>query len=294
MELLTYCPICNNIEFSNFLKTKDYFYSKKEFTIQECLSCGFRFTNPRPQEFEINSYYDSENYLSHSSQKRGVIPYFYNLIKNISIKKKFNLINNLSSGNSILDIGSGSGEFLNYFNKKHWQTLGIEPNEYARNYAKSTYSLDIQDETHLPNIKDNSFDIISMWHVLEHIPYLNERIIQVKRILKDNGIIIIAIPISNSFDAKYYNKFWAAFDLPRHFYHFTQSSFTKLMVKHHLSIEKIIPLIFDSFYISMVSEKYKTGNSKILNSCLIGLRSNLSAYFGNKDYSSLIFVIKRQ
>ena len=173
MELLTYCPICNNIEFSNFLKTKDYFYSKKEFTIQECLSCGFRFTNPRPQEFEINSYYDSENYLSHSSQKRGVIPYFYNLIKNISIKKKFNLINNLSSGNSILDIGSGSGEFLNYFNKNHWQTLGIEPNEYARSYAKSTYSLDIQDETHLPNIKDNSFDIISMWHVLEHIPNLN-------------------------------------------------------------------------------------------------------------------------
>ncbi|MBI9039262.1 MAG: class I SAM-dependent methyltransferase [Bacteroidales bacterium] len=293
MELLTYCPICNNIEFLNFLKTKDYFYSKKEFTIQECLSCGFRFTNPRPGEFELNSYYDSENYLSHSSQKTGLLPYFYNLIKIFSIKKKFALINNLTSGKSILDIGSGSGEFLNYFNKNNWQTLGIEPNEYARDYAKSTYSLDIQDESFLSNINDNSFDVISMWHVLEHVPKLNERIIQVKRILKNNGTIIIAIPISNSFDAKHYNKYWAAYDVPRHLYHFSQSSFKKLMEKHNLSIENIIPLIFDSFYISLISEKYKTGSSKILSSLLIGLRSNFSAYFGNKNYSSLIFVINK-
>ncbi len=294
METLKFCPICKKIEFSNFLKTKDYFYSKKEFTIQECLSCGFRFTNPRPQEFELNSYYDSENYLSHSSQKRGVLTYFYNLIKNYSIRKKFNLIKNLTSGKSILDIGSGSGEFINYFNKKNWQTLGIEPNEYARNYATSTYSIKVQDETHISNIKDNSFDVISMWHVLEHVPNLNERIIQLKRILKDNGVIIIAIPICNSFDAKYFDKYWAAYDVPRHLYHFTQSSFAKLMEKHNLSIEKIIPLLFDSFYISMISAKYKSGSSKIINSLLTGFRSNLSAYYGNKDYSSLIFVIKNQ
>jgi len=294
METITYCPICNNIEFSNFLKTKDYFYSKKEFTIQECLSCGFRFTNPRPQESKLNSYYDSENYLSYSSQKRGLLPCFYNLIKNYSIRKKYNFIKKLTSGNSILDIGSGSGEFLNYFNKKNWQTLGIEPNKYARDYSSTTYSLDIQDETYISIIKDNSFDIITLWHVLEHVPNLNERILQVKRILKDTGVIIIAVPICNSFDAKHYNKYWAAYDVPRHFYHFTQSSITKLMEKHKLSISKIIPLVFDSFYISMVSEKYKSGSLKLINSLLIGLSSNLSAYFGTKDYSSLIFVIKKQ
>lgn len=291
MEQLNKCLICGSKVLKKFLLCKDHFLTKETFSIVECNNCGFRFTNPRPFSYNLNKYYKSEEYISHSNTKKGIINKIYQLVRNYTINKKFNLINNLGTGKSIIDIGCATGEFLNYFKKNNWKTIGIEPNENARNFAIRNFNLDIKDEDSIKEINNNSFDIITMWHVLEHVPLLNERISEIRRILKNDGYLIVAVPNCNSFDARIYKEFWAAYDVPRHLYHFTQSSVESLFKKHCLAIDKIIPMKFDSFYVSLLSEKYKTGKQNFHKAFFNGIKSN---YFGRKNdnnYSSLIFVI---
>jgi len=294
MEKIDKCFICGSNEFTTVLTCKDHFLTKETFNIAECKKCGFRFTNPRPAAEHIFKYYESKDYISYSHSKKGIINFLYQLIKKYSLKQKFNLINKYktSSGKKILDIGCATGDFLNIFKKNNWLTYGIEPNEKVRNHAVSLYNLNIKDEKELLKLEANSFDVITMWHVLEHIHQLNKRITEVKKLLKKDGILIIAVPNYKSLDADIYKEFWAGYDIPRHLYHFSQSSIKNLFEKYNFKVEKIFPLKFDSFYISLLSEKYKTGKPKFINGFLNGLKSNISAAKNKNDYSGLIYLIK--
>jgi 2-polyprenyl-3-methyl-5-hydroxy-6-metoxy-1,4-benzoquinol methylase len=294
MEELFKCPVCESNSLSIALSAKDYFFTQETFQIMKCNSCEFLFTNPRPNSAELNRYYQTDEYLSHATTKKTVLSVIYSILRNVSIKRKYSLISKIKFKGKILDIGCGTGEVLNYFNRKGWETLGIEPAENPRNFAVTNYGLSVFDESHLKNLQTASFDIITMWHVLEHVSDLNERISQVKRILKNDGTLIIAVPNSKSWDAGHYKNFWAAWDLPRHLYHFSTISMTNLMNKHSLSIEKIHPMKFDSYYVSMLSEKYQSGKTNYIKSVLNGFRSNLSAKNHSEDYSSLIFQVKKQ
>jgi len=294
MEELLKCPVCESISLSIAFTTKDYFLTKETFQITRCNLCDFLFTNPRPTSAELPRYYLTEEYLSHTTTKKSALNLLYSFLRNIAIKKKYSLISKHKMDGKILDIGCGTGEFLNYFNKKGWVTLGVEPAETPRKFAAAKYGLSVFDESHLEKIPSESFDIITMWHVLEHVSELNERLDEVKRILKKDGILIIALPNSKSWDAEKYKNYWAAWDVPRHLYHFSISSFTKLMTKHSLIINEILPMTFDSYYVSMLSEKYKTGKTNYLKVILNGFRSNFSAKLKSGDYSSLIFRIRKQ
>jgi 2-polyprenyl-3-methyl-5-hydroxy-6-metoxy-1,4-benzoquinol methylase len=294
MEELFKCPVCESNSLSIALSAKDYFFTQETFQITKCNSCGFLFTNPRPNSTELNRYYQTDEYLSHATTKKTVLSILYSFLRNVSIKRKYSLISKIKFKGKILDIGCGTGEVLNYFNKKGWETLGIEPAENPRNFAVTNYGLSVFDESHLDNLQTASFDIITMWHVLEHVSDLNERITQVKRILKNDGTLIVAVPNSKSWDARHYKKFWAAWDLPRHLYHFSTISMTNFMNKRSLSIEKIYPMKFDSYYVSILSEKYQSGKTNCIKSVLNGFRSNLSAKNHSGDYSSLIFQVKKQ
>lgn len=294
MEELFKCPVCESNSLSIALSAKDYFFTQETFQIMKCNSCEFLFTNPRPNSAELNRYYQTDEYLSHATTKKTVLSVIYSILRNVSIKRKYSLISKIKFKGKILDIGCGTGEVLNYFNRKGWETLGIEPAENPRNFAVTNYGLSVFDESQLNNLQTASFDITTMWHVLEHVSDLNERISQVKRILKNDGTLIIAVPNSKSWDAGHYKNFWAAWDLPRHLYHFSTISMTNLMNKHSLSIEKIHPMKFDSYYVSMLSEKYQSGKTNYIKSVLNGFRSNISAKNHSEDYSSLIFQVKKQ
>jgi len=294
MEELLKCPVCESISLSIAFTTKDYFLTKETFQITRCNLCDFLFTNPRPTSAELPRYYLTEEYLSHTTTKKSALNLLYSFLRNIAIKKKYSLIAKHKLQGKILDIGCGTGEFLNYFGKKGWATLGIEPAETPRKFASSKYGLSVFDESHLDKIPSESFDIITMWHVLEHVSELNERLDEVKRILKKDGILIIALPNSKSWDAEKYKNYWAAWDVPRHLYHFSISSFTKLMTKHSLIIDEILPMTFDSYYVSMLSEKYKTGKTNYLKVIFNGFRSNFSAKLNSGDYSSQIFRVRKQ
>ncbi len=293
MEKQEHCPICNSVQLAPFLACIDHTVSRETFQIVECESCGFKFTNPRPEEKDLGRYYKSEDYVSHSNTKKGFINSTYQLVRKYTLLKKLQLISKYFKTGKILDIGCGTGEFLNTCKSAKWDTFGIEPDPDARQMAIKNYDLNVKEEEELKSFPDASFDIISMWHVLEHVPKLNERIADLKRLIKPNGIIIIAVPNCNSLDAKIYKEQWAAYDVPRHLYHFTPKDIESVFKKHQLNTFKILPMIFDSFYVSMLSEKIKTGQTNILRSTWNGFRSNLSAIKTGKTYSSQIYLIRK-
>lgn len=293
MKTYQNCPICTNNSFSPFLNCKDYTVSKEEFSIVSCTSCGFTFTNPIPEEQFIGSYYESEEYISHSNTSKGLINWLYQRVRNLTLKQKLLLLKSLSSEKSLLDIGCGTGEFLNTAQANGYNVQGIEPSPIAREQAIKNYKLNVSEENALDQLAENSFSFISMWHVLEHVYHLNDRIKQIDRLLKKDGHLIIAVPNRSSYDANVYQQYWAAYDVPRHLYHFSPKDIENLFSKHGFKLLKTLPMKFDSFYVSMLSEKYKSGTNNFLGAFLTGLKSNLKA--GNKNtYSSQIYVLKKQ
>lgn len=287
------CPICNGESNSPFLICKDYTVSKENFNIVACDNCGFKYTNPIPEEDKIGEYYKSEEYISHSNTNKGLVNKAYQTVRNITLKQKEALVSEGRQRSELLDIGCGTGEFLNFCKNAGWKVEGIEPDDNARKLGKDNYGLTVNTEERLTSIADKSVDIITMWHVLEHVYHLQDRVKELKRIIKDDGAIFIAVPNYESYDAKKYKEHWAAFDVPRHLYHFGKSDIKRLMENHGLFVEKISPMKFDSFYVSMLSEKYQNGTVNYVNAFMTGLKSNND---GKKtmNYSSLIYKIRKQ
>jgi len=284
------CPVCNKTEFTEFIDCVDYTVSQDMFTIVECKECNFHFTNPIPVIEEIGEYYKSESYVSHSSTNKGLINKIYQRVRNYTLKQKVKLITRHSIGKNHLDIGAGTGHFINATTLSGFRSVGLEPDEDARKLAGDTHNVNIQPLENLYSIAEKSIDVITMWHVLEHVYDLQKDLIQIEKILKDDGVMVVAVPNMNSFDAVHYKEYWAAYDLPIHLYHFTPNDIDRLFCKFNMEVVEILPMKFDSFYVSMLSEKYKSGN--ILSAFLTGLRSNLKA--SPKEYSSQTYIIRKK
>lgn len=272
-----------------FLTVKDYTVSQQTFELHYDEQYDMLATFPKPSAADLPKYYESEDYISHSDKKTGIFSMMYQIVRNTTLKSKVNIIEQYQpSKGSLLDIGAGTGHFGAIALKNNWQVTGIEPNQGARKSATEkgiTFVEQIQD------LESNTFDVITMWHVLEHVPELNEQIAQLKRVLKPNGTLIIAVPNFKSFDAKYYKEFWAAFDVPRHLWHFSKTAISKLFQQQNMKVVEILPMKWDAFYVSLLSEKYKTGKMNFLRAFFIGLQSNFKAKH-NFEYSSHIYVIK--
>lgn len=274
-----------------YLKVTDHSVSKESFDLLFNEEYQLLKTNPQPSLEALPSYYESEDYISHTDSKRTLFEKAYHFVKTNALKNKVNLISNLvPQKGSLLDIGSGTGDFLITAKNKGWNIFGIEPNAKAKNSAELK-GVTFKDS--LEAFEDNSIDVITMWHVLEHVPNLNEQFAQLKRIVKPNGYIIIAVPNYKSYDAKYYNTFWAAYDVPRHLWHFSKLSIEKLSESYQLKLVKVKPMWFDSFYVSLLSEKYKTGKMNFIKGFFIGFISNCVGIFKN-EYSSHIYIIKNR
>ena len=286
------CPWCNSENNHQFLKLKDYFLTQEEFEILECEDCKLLFTSPSPAPDKIGSYYKSEDYLSHNEEKKGLFARIYNKVKKINIKNKFKIATSYQqSAVSILDIGCGVGDFLLYAKEKGCNVTGIEPSEDARKIAEKKLDCKISSPEELQNIPDNSFDIITMWHVLEHVADLKTEIHHLQRILKKDGRLVLALPNYKSYDAEYYKDKWAAYDVPRHLSHFSQTSIKNIFKETNLQLIDIKPLKWDSFYISMLSEQYLNSKNSFLKGILTGWKSNIKAKKSG-EYSSLVYIFK--
>ena len=292
METLSNCPVCNSPSSQPFLTCKDHTVSRETFDVVNCNGCGFKYTNPRPELNVLGNYYKSEDYVSHSNTKKGFVNSTYQTVRKYTLMKKLQLISKYFKTGRVLDIGSGTGEFLNVCKNAKWETIGIEPSDDAREMAITNYGLDVRKEEEIRNLQSESFDIITMWHVLEHVPDLNTRIEDLKRLIKPNGVIIIAVPNCNSLDARIYKENWAAYDVPRHLYHFTPKDIESVFKKHGLKVFKTLPMVFDAYYVSMLSEKIMTGKPNVIKALWNGFRSNMAAMKTGNTYSSQIYLLR--
>lgn len=273
---------------THFLAVKDYSVSQETFDLLYNQKLDMLITHPQPSLEKLPSYYESVDYISHTDGNKSLFEKMYQFVKGIALKNKLKLINSQSTKGRILDIGAGVGDFLSVCRNDGWQTVGIEPSDKAKTIAKSKGVSFVEN---LSELENHSFDVITMWHVLEHVPDLENQIKELKRLLKPSGTILIAVPNFNSFDANYYGKYWAAFDVPIHLWHFSKTAIKKLFAIENLELVKVLPMKFDSFYVSLLSEKYKTGKMNYIKAFLIGWKSNR---YGSKnsEYSSHIYVLK--
>lgn len=272
-----------------FLKTRDFSVTQEEFELHLDSDLEMLVTHPQPKDIAL--YYNSEGYISHTDSKTSFTDKLYHLAKQYSIKKKLQLIGNqVINPKTLLDFGAGTGDFLVAAKRKNFIIKGIEPNKRARvNAAQKGIPL----YKDAKEIQNETFDVITLWHVLEHLPSLDSQVEQLKTLLDANGILVIAVPNYRSYDAKHYGSYWAAYDVPRHLWHFSKTSMVRLFDKHNMEVVSIKPMIFDSFYVSLLSEKYRGSKLHLINSFFVGLWSNIKAYF-SKEYSSLIYVIKKK
>lgn len=264
--------------------------SKEEFKLVRCASCGFHFTNPIPAESIIGTYYQSEDYVSHSSSKKGLINRVYNLVRNHTLKRKVKLVSRVSKGIKLLDFGAGTGHFLNQAKLNGFEVLGLEPDDQARSFAKANFSIELKSTETLVDLEKESFSVITMWHVLEHVYHLQRDFKLLVDLLEKSGVLIIAVPNMSSYDAKHYAEFWAAYDVPRHLYHFRKKDIDFLARQFGMKVAEVLPMKFDSYYVSMLSEKYKGGS--IFKAMWIGFLSNFKSKSGG--YSSQIYILKKQ
>ncbi len=272
----------------HYLNVKDHSVSLEMFELLYDESLDMLITHPQPSLEKLPSYYESVDYISHTDGNRSVFEKMYQFVKGIALKNKLKLINAQSPKGRILDIGAGVGDFLQVVKNNGWQTIGIEPSEKAKTIAKTKGVSFVEN---LSELEDNSFDIITMWHVLEHVPDLENQIKELKRLVKPSGTILIAVPNFKSFDALHYGKYWAAYDVPIHLWHFSKKAIKKLFAAEDLHLVKILPMKFDAFYVSLLSEKYKTGKMNFFSAFVIGLKSNWKGS-QNSEYSSHIYLIK--
>ncbi|MEK0442165.1 MAG: hypothetical protein RL403_1143 [Bacteroidota bacterium] len=295
-ERLIKCPLCKSGNILNHKLVKDYAVSQKEFTLCLCGDCELLFTNPRPKEEEIGPYYDFKEYYSHEDKVQNFTQWVYQKIRNYSIRKKVDLIYGLSKGGSLLDYGCGTGEFLQEAKRQKWTVRGIEPSEKARGQALGKLPNQIvQTMDELP--EDESYDVITLFHVLEHIHRLRKTLKNIVKHLKSSGYLIIAVPNPHSEDANYYGTTWAGYDVPRHLYHFSKKSMAVIQGEFELELIQVKPMIFDSYYVSLLSEGYKNPKAGLLSrygkAILQGYRSNRRASIPG-NYSSNIFIFRKK
>ena len=287
------CPWCDSDKTQMHLWVKDLFLTQEAFELHECLKCGLLFTEPRPKPEEIGKYYQSDEYYSHKENKKGFIPRIYESVKKVNLKRKASMATKGLSTGKMLEIGCGVGDFIQEMERHGWDCTGIEPSNEAKMIAKKHIKAKLYGPQDISTLPDESFDLITMWHVLEHVDNLKEEIEHLQRLLKKGGRLVLALPNFKSYDAQYYKEYWAAYDVPRHLNHFSRESINNIFKNTELIQRKTDKLVWDAYYISYMSEKYKNHSLPLLKGVLKGFVSNNKAKKSG-EWSSLVYVLERQ
>jgi len=289
------CPSCGGSNVSFCFNCIDHSVSLQEFAIWACNDCTLRFTKDAPGQNEITGYYRSEAYVSHTDSQKGLINRIYHVVRNFTMQNKRRLVKKVAQKytGSLLDIGAGTGSFLKTMKDAGWEVLGLEPDDETRERASQLHQLQLLPSESLFNVQQK-YDVITMWHVLEHVHQLHEYLAKIESLLFPGGTLIIAVPNYTSFDGRHYRQDWAAYDVPRHLYHFSPKAMKRLLSTHGMMIEDHKPMWFDAFYVSMLTEKYKRRFLGLIRAMLTGAISNIPAIFDPRKCSSVIYIVKKE
>ncbi|MCD7899669.1 MAG: class I SAM-dependent methyltransferase [Bacteroides sp.] len=291
------CPLCRRRRIKHTLTCTDFSASNEQFELFACEDCGFTFTQGFPSGTSIDKYYQSSNYISHSDTNKGIINSVYHQVRKHMLRRKVRLVireSHRSSGR-LLDIGTGTGYFANAMKRrKNWEVEAVEKNADARAYALNKFGLEVKPESALKSYPEESFDVITLWHVMEHIEELKKLWDNLYRILTSKGILIVAVPNRASYDAKKYGAQWAAYDVPRHLWHFTPATIHKLAARHGFIMAERYPMPFDAFYVSMLSEKYRGSHCSFIKGLYTGTMAWFSALAKKEKSSSMIYIFRKK
>lgn len=290
------CPLCGESQFEPKMTCKDHYATGESFGICRCKSCGFLFTQSAPVESEIGRYYETPEYISHSDTRKGLMNRVYHYVRQYMLSRKAHLIKRNSglSRGYLLDIGTGTGYFSHFMKEKGWRVSAIEKSAQARAFASEHFGLEVDAPEALSTYEKDSFDVITLWHVMEHLEHLNETWETLNLLLKERGILVIAVPNPNSFDADKYKEMWAAYDVPRHLWHFTPSAMQQFGAKHGFILTERHPMPFDAFYVSMLSEKYKKSRFPFIKGCITGVEAGLASLVKKEQSSSMIYIFRKK
>lgn len=290
------CPLCGGNQFHPFLTCKDHYATGEIFSILQCGTCGFTFTQDAPVEAEIGRYYESPDYISHSDTRQGLMNKIYHQVRAYMLKNKAKLVEQAAGkkGGRILDIGTGTGYFSHTMQERGWQVDAVEKSAQARAFAQKHFNLDVKAPELLSSYGRQQFDVITMWHVMEHIEQVGQEWDTLNVLLKEDGVAIIAVPNCGGADAAHYQAYWAAYDVPRHLWHFTPNTLQLMAAAHGFQLVKRLPMPFDGFYVSMLSEKYKGCSAYFLKGGLVGFGAWLKAVSNADASSSIIYILRKQ
>lgn len=289
------CLVCKSNSTERFLECTDHFVSGEKFETRKCNSCGFVFTANPPEMSKMGTYYQSEEYISHSDTQEGLVNKLYHKVRDIMLKRKLKLVKKEAPGKVLLDIGCGTGYFPHFMKKNGFEAYGMELDADARKFAAENFNLKVDSPDDLLSQKiESKYDVITLWHVLEHLHDSEKYLNWIKNALKDDGALIIALPNCSSYDAKAYGKFWAAYDVPRHLWHFVPETFKPYLSQFGFKLKQVKRLPFDAFYNSLMSAKYAKKFSALIHGFIIGNISNLFGAFNAKRTSSVIYVLRKE
>jgi 2-polyprenyl-3-methyl-5-hydroxy-6-metoxy-1,4-benzoquinol methylase len=289
------CPLCQSHDIQTAIATHDYSITQQAFDLCDCLNCGIRFTQPMPDEAHIGAYYQSENYISHSDTKEGIVNRLYHMARQWMLNSKRKMAVNSASSSTLLDVGSGTGYFLQHMLNHGYQVLGVEVDEGARSFAQQQFGLDVRTPDELTQGKiTGPFGLISMWHVLEHVHDPKLYLTRLYQLLEPGGLLLIAVPNYTSLDAQHYRGHWAAYDVPRHLWHFSPKAMTRLVDEMGFKVIQKKRLPLDPFYVALLSEKYlKRGVMAYPLGAWIGLRSTFKSWMNTDRSSSIVYFLKK-
>ena len=293
METITACFVCQGKEFSPALEAIDHTVSREPFFIQRCIGCGFHFTSPRPTKEHIGKYYLSQDYISHVEKPSGFKDQIYHIIRRKAIRGKHALISKYKPSGAALDIGCGTGDFLAYMQSKGYSAQGVEVSAGARQIATAKGVAVYPELNRVPPTP--TLDVVTLWHVLEHVPDPRETLMQILSRMLNGGLLVIAVPDRESRDCQHYGTLWAAWDVPRHLSHFRRKDIGQLLKLSGFELLETRKMWFDAPYVSMLSEKYHGAGplGSFIKGALFGLWSNLVSALGNKPTSSSLYIAQK-
>ncbi|MBK9291954.1 MAG: class I SAM-dependent methyltransferase [Bacteroidetes bacterium] len=286
------CPLCGDDKANVFHETKDYFLTKEEFSVLECPTCRHLYTYPWPERHNLSKYYQSENYLSHKEKPESMFEILYDRVRWFNLRVKFSQSAKGLQKGKLLDYGCGRGDFAGLASKRGWECYGLEQDDEARTFAKQRHKITVFAPGETDGIQAGSFRLITMFHVLEHLPDVDTTFKNIHNWLEPTGRLIIALPNPDSYDACHYEKYWAAWDVPRHLHHFRSEVIIRVAEKHGLIFEKTYPMYWDAFFVAALSEQYKGSRNKWIRAASLGLKSNIRALFSGQ-FSSLIYQFRK-
>jgi 2-polyprenyl-3-methyl-5-hydroxy-6-metoxy-1,4-benzoquinol methylase len=293
--LYTTCPLCDSENIAAALTVTDFHASGEIFMIYECADCQFLFTQDAPTGGAMDRYYNSRVYLPHSEHRKGFLNRTYYIVRHYMLARKAHLVMREAhrTHGRLLDIGTGTGYFPAKMQEKGWQVVATEKNKQARLFARRKFGLDVRPAEALYEIgNDGAYDVITLWHVLEHLENLDTVWGRFYELLAPKGILVVAVPNASSFDASLLGPYWAAYDVPRHLWHFTPATIQQMASKYGFIMAARHPMPFDAFYIAMLSERNKGRKASFIRGLSIGVGAWLRALVRKDRSSSMIYIFR--